>query len=52
MPNPSEQPLKPNPFTTYRDPKTGLWIVEPASQFLSNQGKVTFQLRNSEAIAS
>lgn len=20
-------PLKPNPFTTYRDPKTGRWVV-------------------------
>ncbi|MDJ0580495.1 hypothetical protein [Crocosphaera sp.] len=25
----SEQPLQPNPFRTYRDPKTGLWIVIP-----------------------
>ncbi len=23
----SEQPLQPNPFRTYRDPKTGLWVV-------------------------
>jgi hypothetical protein len=23
----SEQPLQPNPFNTYRDPKTGLWVV-------------------------
>jgi hypothetical protein len=23
----SNQPLQPNPFTTYRDPKTGQWIV-------------------------
>ncbi|MDY7022969.1 MAG: hypothetical protein SWJ54_16740 [Cyanobacteriota bacterium] len=22
-----EKPLKSNPFTTYRDPKTGQWIV-------------------------
>lgn len=23
----SNEPLQPNPFTTYRDPKTGRWIV-------------------------
>lgn len=23
----SSDPLQPNPFTTYRDPKTGTWIV-------------------------
>lgn len=23
----SSDPLQPNPFTTYRDPKTGKWIV-------------------------
>jgi hypothetical protein len=23
----SNEPLQPNPFTTYRDPKTGLWVV-------------------------
>ncbi|MEA5508965.1 hypothetical protein VB715_04235 [Crocosphaera sp. UHCC 0190] len=23
----SEQPLQPNPFRTYRDPQTGLWVV-------------------------
>ncbi|GET40179.1 hypothetical protein [Microseira wollei] len=23
----SQKPLKPNPFTTYRDAKTGRWIV-------------------------
>lgn len=23
----SRKPLQPNPFTTYRDPKTGSWIV-------------------------
>lgn len=23
-----DQPLKQSPFTTYRDPKTGRWIVE------------------------
>ena len=27
----SEKPLQPNPFRTYRDPKTGLWVVIPAS---------------------
>ncbi|MDB9513741.1 hypothetical protein PN499_21320 [Kamptonema animale CS-326] len=24
---PCEKPLKSNPFTTYRDPKTGKWVV-------------------------
>jgi hypothetical protein len=23
----SDEPLQPNPFITYRDPKTGLWLV-------------------------
>lgn len=23
----SNEPLQPNPFITYRDPKTGLWLV-------------------------
>ncbi|GFE68750.1 hypothetical protein [Chroococcus sp. FPU101] len=23
----SSEPLQPNPFTTYRDPNTGAWIV-------------------------
>jgi len=27
MITPSNQPLKANPFTTYRDPVTGRWIV-------------------------
>lgn len=27
----SEQPLQPNPFRTYRDPKTGLWVVIPVT---------------------
>ncbi len=27
----SEIPLQPNPFRTYRDPKTGLWVVIKAS---------------------
>jgi hypothetical protein len=26
--NPCSQPLKSNPFITYRDPITGQWIVE------------------------
>ncbi|MDJ0599087.1 MAG: hypothetical protein QNJ37_09655 [Crocosphaera sp.] len=28
----SKQPLQPNPFRTYRDPKTGLWVVIPVVQ--------------------
>ena len=31
MPSESNSPLQPNPFTTYRDPQTGLWIVAKAS---------------------
>ncbi|MEM8778594.1 MAG: hypothetical protein AAGF26_06925 [Cyanobacteria bacterium P01_G01_bin.49] len=27
----SNEPLQPNPFCTYRDPKTGLWVVVPKS---------------------
>jgi hypothetical protein len=23
----SDEPLQPNPFITYRDPNTGLWLV-------------------------
>jgi hypothetical protein len=23
----SDEPLQPNPFRTYRDPDTGLWVV-------------------------
>ncbi|MBF2020858.1 MAG: hypothetical protein IGR93_12315 [Hydrococcus sp. C42_A2020_068] len=29
----SNEPLQPNPFTTYRDPKTGLWVVVTATSF-------------------
>ncbi|AFY76857.1 hypothetical protein Ple7327_1478 [Pleurocapsa sp. PCC 7327] len=29
----SNEPLQPNPFTTYRDPKTGLWVVVKATSF-------------------
>ena len=28
----SQQPLQPNPFCTYRDPKTGLWVVIQVDQ--------------------
>ncbi|MGK7954816.1 MAG: hypothetical protein AB4063_06080 [Crocosphaera sp.] len=28
----SEKPLQPNPFRTYRDPKTGLWVVIPVME--------------------
>ncbi|MEA5517629.1 hypothetical protein [Limnoraphis robusta] len=30
-----EKPLQPNPFTTYRDPETGRWVVikeQPSAQ--------------------
>lgn len=29
----SNNPLQPNPFTTYRDPKTGTWIVVKAASY-------------------
>ncbi|MDJ0659769.1 MAG: hypothetical protein QNJ42_09800 [Crocosphaera sp.] len=32
----SEKPLQPNPFRTYRDPKTGLWVVIPVPETLSH----------------
>ncbi len=32
----SEKPLQPNPFRTYRDPKTGLWVVLKASAMEAN----------------
>ena len=39
----SEKPLQPNPFRTYRDPKTGLWVVIPCpeteSRFYISQGQ-------------
>ncbi len=37
MPKASEEPLQPNPFRTYRDPKTGLWVVIKDSG-ISTQG--------------
>lgn len=27
MSKPQRKPLRPNPFVTYRDPKTGKWLV-------------------------
>ncbi|MEM9540416.1 MAG: hypothetical protein AAGA60_13070 [Cyanobacteria bacterium P01_E01_bin.42] len=27
MPKPSNSPLRPNPFSTYRNPTTGEWLV-------------------------
>ncbi|MBD2092938.1 hypothetical protein H6F67_24115 [Microcoleus sp. FACHB-1515] len=33
----SKAQLKPNPFTTYRDPATGRWIVvQPTKELLPN----------------
>ena len=48
----SEQPLQPNPFRTYRDPKTGLWVVIQASgintpDFVSDQQNVPSDSKNS-----
>jgi hypothetical protein len=47
----SNQPLQPNPFTTYRDPKTGQWIVvkiSPLSEYhFSSDSQENFQLHNS-----
>ncbi len=38
----SEKPLQPNPFNTYRDPQTGMWIVIQTTAVLSNRiGKET-----------
>lgn len=38
----SNQPLKSNPFTSYRDPKTGQWVVIKPDEKLklqANAGK-------------
>jgi hypothetical protein len=37
----SNEPLQPNPFITYRDPKTGLWLVrrEIISKEKENSGQ-------------
>jgi hypothetical protein len=37
----SHEPLQPNPFITYRDPKTGLWLVirETISRDKENSGQ-------------
>lgn len=37
----SNEPLQPNPFITYRDPKTGLWLVlqETISRETENSGQ-------------
>ena len=38
MQKPCDKPLKANPFTTYRDPATGKWIVivQPSVQNSEN----------------
>lgn len=33
-----DKPLKQNPFITYRDPVTGLWIVDTKEQQKPNLG--------------
>lgn len=37
----SNEPLQPNPFITYRDPKTGFWLVlqETISKEKENSGQ-------------
>lgn len=32
----SDQPLQPNPFCTYRDPQTGLWVVVQPVNFTTH----------------
>lgn len=36
----SNEPLQPNPFTTYRDPKTGLWVVVKKTVILESCNEV------------
>ncbi|NJN88540.1 MAG: hypothetical protein HC881_22475 [Leptolyngbyaceae cyanobacterium SL_7_1] len=31
----SKKPLKPNPFVTYRDPKSGHWVVVKTTAYQS-----------------
>lgn len=38
----SQKPLQPNPFNTYRDPETGLWVVVRTSPLSNIQS--TFEL--------
>ncbi len=35
----SNEPLQPNPFLTYRDPQTGLWIVVQDNPILNGENK-------------
>ncbi|MDJ0845586.1 hypothetical protein [Crocosphaera sp.] len=37
----SEKPLQPNPFRTYRDPKTGLWVVIAVPETVTYGQKIT-----------
>jgi hypothetical protein len=32
----SDQPLQPNPFNTYRDPQTGLWVVIQSTSLVTH----------------
>ena len=44
----SEKPLQPNPFRTYRDPKTGLWVVIKASAIEANSHSSQTQKKTSD----
>lgn len=35
----SNEPLQPNPFLTYRDPQTGLWIIVQDNPSLKNENE-------------
>ncbi len=63
MIKPCNQPLKINPFTSYRDPATGRWTVVPTVQYGEtdsslkakaegeNEGKVETSLSASPAVS-
>lgn len=39
----SNEPLQPNPFITYRDPETGLWLVVKDQPSSSSVKSVTIK---------
>jgi hypothetical protein len=52
----SDEPLQPNPFTTHRDPNTGLWVVVKAiplgERYPNREGEKNFQPDERELIFS
>jgi hypothetical protein len=52
----SNEPLQPNPFTTHRDPNTGLWVVVKAmpkgARYPNLEGEKNFQPDDRELLLS